>query len=324
MSLKKIAEIVGVSPSTVSRVLNDKGPGCASPEVREKIWAAATELNYTPDPRGRMLRSGKKPASENYKISIILGRFDTLEVDPFFRELFQCLRQELFAQNCVIQEILNGQDLKSKEILPADGFIILGRCKEDLLGQMKGVSDNLVRIGRNPTNFDLDEVFCSGMAAAAIAMKYLIEKGHKKIAYIGDCSYENRYVGYLENLIQHDLAIDHSLVYATNQTEQAGYEAAVKLLQEGRATAVFCANDNTALGFLRALKESGRKKSQPVPALVSIDNIEEAQTTEPPLTTVNIPREEMAHSAVRVLIDRIQKGHREHLRVEFPCRLVVR
>ncbi len=321
MSLKKIAEMTGVSPSTVSRVLNNKGPGCASQEVRDRIWAAARELHYVPDPHGKLLRTGKETARPQYEFTIIRGRFDNLETDPFFQELFRNMEKEIFAQNCTIRHVLPAHSFAG-QIPETDGYIIQGRCPESLLDRLKKVSENIVYVGRNQRNFDIDEVICDGYKAAMIAMEHLLENGHKKIAYIGDCSYETRYIGYLEALLAKNLALDHSLIFHTNQTESAGYEAAKKLLTDCQATAVFCANDSTALGYLRALKEqSGDKKA---PALVSIDNIEAAQFTNPPLTTVNIPNEEMAKAAVNILISRIQHRHREYVRIEFPCRLVVR
>ena len=155
-----------------------------------------------------------------------------------------------------------------------------------------------------------------------MAVEYLLKLGHRTIAYIGDCSYESRYVGYCDALIRNSIPIDYPLIIPTGQTEQEGYTAMQRIAASGAATAVFCANDITAAGALRALSEMGRKR--PKIAVISIDNIDLAQQTKPLLTTISIPREDMAHMAVNVLLDRMNKGHREHVRVEFPCRLVRR
>lgn len=84
MSLKEIARMVGVAPSTVSRVLNNTVSTCASPELKEKIWEAARTLNYVPDINARNLKKGNRNSDKNYKIAIILARFNSLETDPFF------------------------------------------------------------------------------------------------------------------------------------------------------------------------------------------------------------------------------------------------
>ena len=94
------------------------------------------------------------------------------------------------------------------------------------------------------------------------------------------------------------------------------------LKKETLPSAIFCANDSTALGVLEALKKSGRRKY--IPSVISIDNIREAQMCSPSLTTIDIPKREMAHHAVALLLDRIRCGHSENIRMELPCRLIVR
>ena len=164
---------------------------------------------------------------------------------------------------------------------------------------------------------------CDGREAARQAVTYLIEKGHQKIGYIGDCSNESRYVGYTETMILHQLPLDYDCIVSTDHTEQTGYEAMLQIRQVTDMTAVLCANDVSAAGALRALREhrfSDRRKI----SIISIDNIEEAQSTRPMLTTVHIPRRDMAHMALQVLTDRIRRGHTEKMRVEFPCQIVER
>lgn len=94
------------------------------------------------------------------------------------------------------------------------------------------------------------------------------------------------------------------------------------LQKEARPTAVFCANDSTALGVLDVLKTSRQRNYQP--SVISIDNIREAERTSPMLTTINVPKRELAHHAVLLLIDRIRGGHRENVRIELPGKLIIR
>ena len=91
MSLKRIAEMTGVSISTVSRVLNNREYNCASDAVKDKIWAAAKEIHYVPNQSARRLRSGKQGEAQQpvFRLAVLLGRFDSLERDPFFSELFR-------------------------------------------------------------------------------------------------------------------------------------------------------------------------------------------------------------------------------------------
>lgn len=320
MSLKKIAEMTGASVSTVSRVLNNKPGPNASKALRERIWAAAAEIGYAPNRTAQALRRGAAESAAR-RILVVTARIHSLDADPFFHELYMSVRAELFRAGCAAERLDASEEMPAS--LPAcDGMVILGRCSQALLQKLRRASPNLVGIWRNPTDFDIDEVMCDGKKAASVAVEYLIARGHSSIAYIGDCSYESRYVGYTDALIRNNLPIRYPLIFPTRQTEAEGYEAMRMIARANDATAVFCANDITAVGALSALRDL--PKPRPDIAVIAIDNIDLAQRTQPLLTTIDIPREDMAHMAVQVLMDRIARGHREILRVEFPCRLVRR
>ncbi|MCC8102563.1 MAG: LacI family transcriptional regulator [Clostridiales bacterium] len=336
MSLKRIAEMTGVSISTVSRVLNNRDYNCASEEIKNKIWAAAEEISYVPNESARNLKLGQncQTPSPARRLAVILERFHSLDDDPFFRELFRSVEQEAFASGCTISRLffseLHMEELSSEK---ADGYVILGRLSPQTLSAMKKYSKNIVSVSRNPTQFELDEIICDGRSAAVCAMEYLIGKGYRQIGYIGDCSYEDRYVGYCDTMIRHSLPMDYASIIPTDQTEKSGIDAMKKLLERKRENsavdAVFCANDATAIGALKGWKEwraSGipNKKNAKMPAIISIDDIKAASEVMPSLTTVHIPHEDMGKMAVKVLLDRIQKGHTEKIRVEFPSRLVIR
>lgn len=154
-------------------------------------------------------------------------------------------------------------------------------------------------------------------------MEYLISLGHKNIAYIGDCTSEARYIGYYQSLLSHKLPLNHTNVYPTRQTREEGYQTMCSILRkEDRPSAIFCANDNTALGVLQALKHN--KKKGYLPSVISIDNIDASLKTSPMLTTIDIPKKEMSHFALMLLLDRKERRHEEHIRIELPCRLIER
>lgn len=325
MSLKKIAEMVGVSPSTVSRVLNNSASNCASPSLKEQIWEAANRIHYIPNANARNLKKGTESSAANYKIAVILARYSFLDTDPFFRELFQSIEEALFSSSCVLHSIGNAKGTDFSSLKEADGVIILGRCTENFLNKVTKHSRNIVGIGRNPTNYKMDEIICDGKTAAIKAMEYLLSLGHRKIGYIGDCSSESRYVGYCETLISHNIPMNYNHIFSTDQTYESGYHAMQKL-KEQDISAVFCANDISALGAIKALSESGvkdRQKNGKI-SIISIDNIASSLTSSPLLTTVNIPKDDMAKIAVTILLDRIMHRHSEYLRVEFPCKIIER
>ena len=324
MSLKKIAQMTGVSPSTVSRVLNNASSTCASKELKDKIFAAAREIGYQPNENARNLKNSAKAASPDRHISSVLARIRTLDDDPFFYELFRSLELALLEQHTVIDQIVYTEKDLPQSISKSQGVIILGRCSDKLLAQIRSLNQTIVGIWRNSMDFNVDEVVCDGKKAAELAMEHLISLGHRQIAYIGDCSYESRYVGYCNSLIRHNIPMNYAWIKQTDQSGASGRAAFLELLEKEKDfSAVFCANDITAIGVLGILKEKGRDSKRKI-SVISIDNIEESENTSPFLTTIHIPRNEMAHMAVMLLLDRIAKKHTESVRIEFPCRLVNR
>lgn len=253
-----------------------------------------------------------------------MARIKNLNADPFFYELFRNLEISLFENNTTIDHIIYADRDVSQDISKSQGVIILGRCSKKLLDHITSLNANVVGIWRNSMNFNVDEVVCDGQKAAELAMKHLITLGHRNIAYIGDCSYESRYVGYCNSLIHNNIPMNYDWIKQTDQTSKEAEDAFYELLEHNEDfSAVFCANDITAISILKILKENRRQIKRKI-SVISIDNIEESQNTSPFLTTINIPKEEMAHMAVTLLLDRIAKKHTEIVRIEFPCRVVER
>ena len=324
MSLKKIAQMTGTSVSTVSRVLNHTSSTCASKELQDKIFDAARSIGYQPNENARNLRKSSPGFLSQIRISIVLARIKTLDADPFFYELFRSLEIALLDNHIQIDQVIYLDEQLSFSIPKSQGIIILGRCSQKILDRILSFNSNVIGIWRNSMNFNVDEVICDGKKAAELAMKHLISLGHKNIAYIGDCSYESRYIGYCNSLISNNIPLNYAWIKQTNQTGEEGEHALLELLEtSSEFSAILCANDITAIHALKVLKEKYVKSNWKI-SVISIDDIEESQYTSPFLTTVHIPREEMAHMAVTLLLDRIAKKHTETIRVEFPCRIVNR
>lgn len=320
MTLKEISARTGVSVSTVSRVLNNRPGSCVSPQVRERIWAVAREMGYQPNLNARNLKKGTAPQALP-RVSIILARPDAPWEDPFFVQCLDELSAELLGAGFQLGETVCPEE-GACQLPQADGYIVLGKCREDLLRELECRTSHLVGLWRNPGALPVDQVVCSGQKAAALAMEHLVELGHRRIAYIGDCSYENRFVGYTEALTGHGLPLIYPLVFNVQQTREDGRQAMEALLRVGEATAVLCASDEVALGALEAIRHTRKKRGTVPMSVISIDDIPDAKKAG--LTTVHIPRGDMTHLAVRLLADRMAGGHREQVSVELPCRLVER
>lgn len=353
MSLKEIARLAGTSISTVSRVLNSSEHKCHQEGLSKKIWELAEQLNYLPNTAARSLRKGETQNTSPLTIDILVTRFDSLDKDPFFYELFHIAKEEFLQNGCLMGEVLSFPDivlLSKKDALSGavpyrssthitaeqrtnspshiqkkegTGLLIFGKCTSELIPILRRRYPYIAGIDRNPTDYEYDEVICDGTIAADKAVEHLISLGHTNIAYIGDCTYEARYIGYYQALLRHKIPISYGNVHQTGQTEEEGYQIMQNILSsENKPSAIFCANDCTALGVLNALRH--HKKKGYLPSVISIDNIAASEKTTPMLTTIDIPKREMVHLAVSLLIDRQKNLHKEHVRIELPCHLIER
>jgi DNA-binding LacI/PurR family transcriptional regulator len=342
MSIKKIAEAVGVSAATVSRVLNNPDYRCSSPELRDKIWDTAIKMNYVPNLAARNLRAGKgNTQQKTYSINVLMTRMDSESTDPFFRELLRVVESEIHRQGCILSKVwyrsLFSDDKRckredigaivdemcSEEDGRGDGLIVIGKCNQAALQKLRQHYKSAVYVNRNSSQGKMDEVICNGKKIAGIAVNYLISLGHESIGYVGVCHNEARYRGYIETMQENGLDIEGANIIETRQTEKEGFEAMRKFIESGKCpTGIYCSNDITAIGMLKYL--SKHKNRYYMPSIISSDGIEEAQYTKPMLTTVQVPREEMGRFALYLLLDRLRGGHSGVVKIELECKLIIR
>lgn len=342
MSLKAIAEEAGVSVSTVSRVLNDPEHRCASDEVRREIWRIARQQHYLPNEAARNLKTGKSAAAKRViYIDILMTRTGPGETDVFFSELFRFIEVETQKSSSIIAAVFHetafsdDRRCRTEDIdamigemtesagRQSDGIIVLGKCNEKVLEKLKKKYRAVVSVSRNSVNYVVDEVTADGCRIAGIAVDYLISLGHRRIGYVGDCHRESRYEGYQKALFRHNLTPDISTVIEARHTEAEGYAVMEKLCRLPEpATAIYCATDTIAIGMLKYLHQSKNRYYQP--SIIASDDIDAAQFTTPMLTTIHLPKEEMAKQAVQLLLDRISGGHTTAVKVEYDGRLMAR
>ena len=341
MSIKKIAEMTGSSPATVSRVLNNPTYKCATPGMREKIWNAAIELNYTPNEAARNLKRGRQQAeTTHYQIEILITRIDGIHSDPYFEEQLRAVESQIHENTCILSKVSYqsafSDDTKcensaihslieqvTEDAASTDGLIIIGRCNPTVMKQLQKYYKNIVAINRNSSNYAVDEVICDGRKIAAMAVSHLVSLGHEKIAYVGKCHQEARYQGYCEVLRKNAIDFYPEYVVETRQTEKEGFDTMKQFLKlKEPPTGIYCANDITAIGMLKCLNQFQSILYRP--SIISCDDIDEGQFIKPMLSTVQLPKENMARFALLVLLDRIRGGHKEMIRIELEGKLLLR
>lgn len=330
--IREIARLAGVSPATVSRILNDPAYRCSSEERRARVLEIARANNYQPNEDAKRLRSGGSFSAPQKKICCFLARTLTSAPngDQFFSSLARAVEQEAVMQGCALGFSYNAS--QTEELLALEpggeevGLVVLGRPEDPhIIPELQGRFPHIVFTGLQRFDDPVDQVVADGRDAARTALDYLFSLGHRQIGYIGETVRELRYHGYLDFLRAKGLGYDQKFVAdCICHGYDGGYQAALRLMSHAeKPTAIFCANDLTAFGVINALHSLGCRVPDEV-SVISVDNVELAQFTTPMLTTIQIPRKEISHFAVKLLLDKMEGVVAGRLTISLPCHLVVR
>lgn len=300
-----VARRAGVSKATVSRVL--AGHNYVSKTVRDKVMAAVEEMGYRPNLLARNLAT-------NRSNSIGLMVPNTIYNGPFFSELlFQIatLTEQLGSQLVLADGKHNAQQERE-----AIQFLIDSRCDavivyprymsvNEIDALIPTLGRPLIVLNRRLTAFPQYAVSAEHEADTHAAVSWLIEQGHREIAFIKGLndSYtgRSRLKGYLSALAKHQIARDDTRILEGKWTPESGKQATSELLQSGVTfSAIVASNDDMAMGAAHVLHEAGKKIPQDV-SLLSFDDIPVASYFYPTLTTVHVPVDEMVSGALMQL-----------------------
>lgn len=327
-SLKDVAKLAGVSPKTVSNVVN--GYAHVTEQTRVRVQEAIAALNYRPNLSARNLRKGRTGV-----IALALPELDA----PYFAELarFVIRAAEEHSRTVLIDQT---DGLASRERLVTEGpraHLVDGLIFSPLaLGRAElAVRDDatpIVLLGERVDHGPADHVAIDNVAAAYTATRHLISLGRRRVAAIGDQrriasrTAALRLEGYTRALGEAGLPADDRLICSTASYHRAdGARAMARLLDlDQPPDAVVCFNDLLALGAIRTLHERGRRIPADV-AVVGIDDIEDGRFATPTLTTISPDKDQIARMAVSLLLSRIEgSGERPPREVVADFTLKVR
>ena len=326
-----VANLAGVSRTTVSFVLNDVKGFNISPETRKKVVSAAESLNYVPDATAQALASRRAKA-----IGLVMTRSPHhIATDAFLPQIIGGL-MEVIKDNklrLLIEYVeVDHQDRAYLELARAkhiDGMILLTPRLDDAgLKKLEQVDIPTVLMG-HLEGTDFYSVDVDNQLAAQQGVQYLLELGHSEIACISNAplSYAaspERVAGYKAALISAGITPDNGLIRYADFDPQSGYDQTKSLLESGnKFTAIFVASDNVAMGVKAALREAGLRIPEDI-SLVGFDDIPWAQYADPPLTTVHLQAQEMARQACLVLMDLLQGKEPKVKQQIIETHLVVR
>lgn len=327
-TIKDIANNVGVSIATVSRVLNLDETLNVSDETRKKVLEVAEKLNY-------ITIKERKNRGKVYNIGIIYWYNDTQEInDPYFLSIRmaverKCSEEEVNFKNVDFQRVLNGN---FNDYTNLDGIIAIGIFDDSDIEKMRKISKNIVFIDSSPNEKMYDSVVVDFKNAVKESMEYLYSLGHRKIGYIGGICYSRSeksvFVNYREKTYKEFMknigGFKEEWVLKGRFSPDDGYKLMKKALsQEERPTAFFVASDPMAIGAYKAAFELGVKIPQDI-SIIGFDDIYTAQFLTPPLTTVKVHKDIMGEIAVETLLDRIRKKRTIGRKIVLSTELIER
>ncbi len=315
MTLKDIAEKAGVSMMTVSNVINGK-TGRVSPKTRDKVNSIIQEYGYTPNLNARSLTN---------KVSNIIGLIisayeETMDENylenPYVSTVIGIIEREL-RQNgyyVMIRSIVKGADLT--ELLQnwnVDGIIFLDPAHQAALEKLTASIPCPVAVF--DSNLDINGLInvCSNdRKGLYLSTKYMINRGHSRIAfvadYVGSHVLEQRFLGYKQALEESEIPFKPEFVYSYPPSYEGGLKAGKKIASDCLGiTAAVTTADISAIGVMEGARLGGYRIPIDL-SVIGYDNLQLGQYTLPKLTTISQNISKKALTATRLLLEKIRTG----------------
>ncbi len=323
--IKDVARVAGVSTATVSRALSK--PDSVAANTRQVVLDAARVTGYRINQAARNLRQQKSGA-----VVVLVPNLG----NPFFSQILAGIESTLAKRGLSVLMVDTKQSELPSEYLHhsrADGIIALdGSLPGTLLAEIQS------GIGTPPIVFacewDPDDMFPSvrvnNRHGAALAIEHLVELGHRNIGYVGgppaNVLTGARLEGVQRALQANNCAVCEQWLFQGDFSLQSGAHVAAQwLAMDNRPTALFCANDEMALGVISHLHRSGVNVPRDL-SIVGFDDIDVARFFLPPLTTIRQPRSKLGTESADLLMEKLEHGLISDSRSEtvLPVEMVVR
>ncbi|WP_333741909.1 LacI family DNA-binding transcriptional regulator [Streptomyces sp. IBSBF 2806] len=328
-TLEEVAAHAGVGRGTVSRVINNAAG--VKDSTRRSVQRAIEELGYVPNLAARSLAGRRTDA-----VALVLTEPDwRLFAEPFFSEIVGSLGDALADTGMQLMLTLVRSDDERQRFLEyarggrVDGVLLMSVHAGDLLPDMLAEARvPTVMLGRRSGDEYVSYVDADNVGGARSAVSHLLSRGRTVIAtvtgpldmYAARC----RLRGYQDALAMAGLNGKPSLVAESDFTQDGGRRAMARLLERHpEIDGVLAASDTTAAGALEALRAAGRRVPEDV-AVIGFDDFPLAQRTEPRLTTVRQPLEEMGRAMIRLLLEDMEEPSVAYRHVILRTELAVR
>ena len=324
-TIQDVVELSGVSVATVSRVIHNS-PN-VRPATREKVLAAIRELDYHPNRLAQQFRTQRTKC-----VMVLLPRLG----DSFYSEILKGIEEVASSAgyHILIANTGNNQELAkfSYESLiqkQNDGIIDFSACLPKEYMEEIASQNPVVVACRYLNNSSVPNVTIDNMAASREMTEYMLNLGHRRIAYIGGNTelalYRSRLYGYQQALEDRGIPLDEHIICVAEPDIHGGYDTAMQLLRSGeKFTAIVTSGDTLAVGAIKALQEKNLQVPEDV-AVCGFDDIELSSLLNPTLTTIRQPRNLIGRQAMEKLLGLIS-GRDDNLseQIVLPYELVIR
>lgn len=316
--IKDVAKLAGVSISTVSNVMT--GKKAVSPMLEHRVLEAVKQLGYQASPIAQGMRNGR-----TYTIGVVISSFQRV----FFGPLLKGIQDTVSEAGCVMNVLDSGGNLETEKrcvkflvATKADGIIMNSlACDSDpkqqrYIKSLTSLGNSRKRIPvilleESLKSANVDTVMVDNRTSARKATEHLIaDCGRNQVAHIEGPEQvslsRERMMGYRDALEKHGLPFSDKLVERGDFLPLSGYQAMRRLFEKReKISAIFAANDQMAIGAIKAIREAGKKIPEDI-AIAGFDNLFPSTLVNPPLTTVRVPNYEMGVIAARRLLWRIE------------------
>ena len=332
-TIKEIADYVGVSSGTVSRVLNHDSTISVSDETKMKIFDAAEELQYKTI-KQRKNESKEKVTKLRVGIIEMYNHQQQLQ-DPYYLFLRSVVDRECFDKGIEVVNIYKGDDgykfIGDEEL---NGIISIGKFTKGEVNMMSKISDNIVFLDSSPNDHKFDSVKINYKLAINEALDYLVNLGHEEIGYIGslktlDDFKENnidvRFKVYKEYMENKNIYDEENVLNTDEMTAMSGYELVKVFIKTSKKmpTAFFVSTDTISTGVLKALDENNIKVPDDI-SIIGFNDLIACQYTIPPLSTIRVNIEHLASASVDLIIENISKARGYCKKIVIPTELIIR
>lgn len=319
-----VAREAGVSYTTVSRVINGKDH--IKPDKRERVRHAMDRLGYVVNQQARSLARGRSQVigllvpdlGSSYVGEIVRGIDQALQPVNYDVILYTTHRQ-LVKESAYVTSISQGL---------ADGLILISPTDPEMyVSSLQARNFPFVLLDHTGSNLVDRSVGVTNWRGAYDATRYLIDLGHRRIAFINGRSdlpaSAERLAAYQTALRDSGLCVEEALIWQGDYGQPSGYRSTMLLGLEKPPTAIFAANDLMAFGAMEAVREQGLRIGHDI-SVMGFDDIPQAAHVNPPLTTVRQPLLEMGRAAARMLLQHIADPSHPLTRIELETELVIR